>query len=111
MEGLKLMPRKAGPAVWVYRWRETDEDGERQLRKKIIGTAIQYPTKAFASAAVESLRSSVNRAGVQKLAGPRTFGGLVDHYRLKELARESNDRKRRKTKKVYEGNLKNHIVP
>ena len=108
---LKLMPRKAGPAVWVYRWRETNEDGERQLRKKIIGTATQYPTKALASTAVESLKSSVNRAGVQKLAGPRTFGGLVDHYRMKELPRESDDRKRRKTKKVYEGNLKNHIVP
>jgi integrase len=108
---LKLMPRKNGPAVWVYRWRETDEHGERQLRKKVIGTATQYPTKALASAGVESLKSRVNRAGVQKLAGPRTFGGLVDHYRLKELSRESNDRKRRKTKKVYEGNLKNHIVP
>lgn len=108
---LKLMPRKTGPAVWVYRWRETDEDGERQLRKKVIGTVKQHPTKASASAAIESLKSSVNRAGVQKLAGPRTFGGLVDHYRLKELARDGNDRKRRKTKKVYEGNLKNHIVP
>jgi len=105
------MPRRNGPAVWVYRWRETDEHGERQLRKKIIGTATQYPTKALASTAVESLKSRVNRAGVQKLVGPRTFGGLVDHYRLKELSRESNDRKRRKTKKVYEGNLKNHIVP
>jgi len=108
---LKLMPRKNGPAVWVYRWRETDEHGERQSRKKVIGTATQYPIKALASAAVESLKRRVNRAGVQKLAGPRTFGGLVDHYRLKELSRESNDRKRRKTKKVYECNLKNHIVP
>ena len=35
----------------------------------------------------------------------------MDHYRLKELSSESSDRKRRKTKKVYEGNLKNHIVP
>jgi integrase len=60
---------------------------------------------------VESLKRRVNRAGAQKLAGPRTFGGLVDHYRLKELSRESNDRKRKKTKKVYECNLKNHIVP
>jgi integrase len=105
------MPRKSGPAVWVYRWRETNEHGERQLRKKVIGTAMLFPTKALASVAVESLKSSVNRAGVQKSAGPRTFGGLVDHYRMKELSKESNDRKRRKTKKVYEGNLKNHIVP
>ena len=35
----------------------------------------------------------------------------MDHYRLKELSIENNDRKHRKTKKVYEGNLKNHILP
>ena len=46
----KPMPRKTGPAVWVYRWRETDEHGERCLRKKIIGTAQQFPNKAQASA-------------------------------------------------------------
>jgi integrase len=105
------MPRKGGPSVWVYRWRETDEHGERQLRKKVIGTAQQYPTKALASLAVEALRSSVNRAGVHGLAGPRTFSGLVKHFRLKELPEENHKRKTKKTKKVYESNLKNHIVP
>ena len=33
---LKQMPRKSGPPVWVYRWRETDEDGKRQ---PLIGDA------------------------------------------------------------------------
>jgi integrase len=108
---LKQMPRKDGPAVWVYRWRETDESGGRQLRKKVIGTVKQYPTKALASSAIESLRTSVNRAGVNGLAGPRTFADLVKHYRLKELPEENHKRKTKKTKKVYESNLKNHIVP
>src|ERR1700692_1865282 len=53
---LQLMPRSVGPAVWVYRWRETDETGERRLRKKIIGTIQQYATKARALAAVQPLR-------------------------------------------------------
>ncbi len=105
------MPRKDGPAVWVYRWRETNEQGERRPRKKAIGTVKQYPNKAAASAAVESLRSSVNRAGVQRLAGPGTFGGLVEHYRSKELPKDNHERKTKKTKMVYESNLKNHIVP
>lgn len=108
---LKLTPRKGGPAVWVYRWRETTEHGERQSRKRTIGTASQYPTKASASEAVESLRRRANRAGAQQLAGPRTFSGLIEHYRLKELPKDNHDRKRKKTKKVYESNLKNHIEP
>lgn len=108
---LKLIPRKDGPAAWVYRWRETDEHGVRQSRKKTIGTVKQYPTKALASLAIESLKMTVNQQGFLRLAGPKTFSGLVEHYRLKELPKESTDRKRRKTKKIYEGNLKNHIVP
>lgn len=108
---LKLMPRRSGPAVWVYRWRETDEHGERQLRKHVIGTASQYPTKASASSAIESLKMTVNRQGFQRMAGPRTFSALVKHYRLKELPEENHQRKTKKTKKVYESNLKNHIVP
>jgi integrase len=108
---LKLMPRKRGPAVWVYRWRETDENGKRQLRKKTIGTVEQYQTKAQASRKIDSFKISVNQQALQRVPGPKTFSGLVEHYRLKELPKESSDRKRKKTKKVYEGNLKNHIVP
>ncbi len=108
---LKLMPRKRGPATWVYRWRETDEDGGRQLRKRTIGTVAQYPTKAQALLALDSLRSSVNQLGNRKEPGPRTFSGLVEHYRATELPKDNHERKRKKTKKIYEGNLKNHIVP
>ncbi len=105
------MPRKNGPAVWVYRWRETDEHGERCLRKQVVGTVKQYPTKALASSAIETLKLTVNRQGFQRMARPKTFSGLVEHYRLKELPKENHERKTKKTKKVYEGSLKNHIVP
>jgi len=105
------MPRKVGPDVWVYRWRETDEHGERRLRKKIVGTVKQYPTKAQASTVIETVRVTVNRQGFQRLAGPKTFAALVEHYRSKELPTENHERKTRKTKKNYEGNLKNHILP
>jgi integrase len=105
------MPRKDGPAVWVYRWRETDEHGERRLRKQVIGTVKQYPTKALASVLIESIKVTVNRQGFQRLAGPKTFLALVEHYRSKELPKENHERKTRKTKKNYEGSLRNHIVP
>lgn len=105
------MPRKEGPAVWTYRWRETNEHGKRCLRKQVIGTATQYPTKALASSAIEPLKLMVNRQGFQRMAGPRTFSALVEHYRLKELPEDNHERKTKKTKKVYESNLKNHIIP
>jgi integrase len=108
---LKQMPRKSGPPVWVYRWRETDEDGKRQPRKTTIGTVKEYPTKALALSAIETLRMTINQANFQRSAGPPTFSGLIEHYRLKELPKDNHDRKRKKTKKIYEGNLKNHIEP
>jgi integrase len=108
---LKLLPRRNGPDVWVYRWRETDQHGQRCLRKQIIGTAKQYPTKAQASSAIESLKLTVNRQGFQRMAGSTTFSALIEHYRLKELPKSNHERKTKKTKEVYESNLKNHIVP
>jgi len=54
---------------------------------------------------------TVNRQGFQRLAGPKTFAALVEHYRSKELPTENHERKTRKTKKNYEGGLKNHILP
>jgi integrase len=54
---------------------------------------------------------TVNRRGFQRLAGPSTFSGLVEHFRLKELPKENHERKTKKTKQVYESNLRNHIIP
>lgn len=108
---LKSSPRTSGSAVWVYRWRETDHHGERRLRKKVIGTVKQYPTKALASEAIETLKLTINRQGFQRQAGPKTFSALIEHYRLKELPEDNQERKTKKTKQVYESNLKNHIVP
>jgi len=103
---LKLLPRENGPNVWVYRWRETDERGERCSRKRVIGTAEQYPTKALASSAIESLKLTINRQGFQRMAGSTTFAALIEHYRLKELPKSNHERKTKKTKEVYESNLK-----
>jgi len=49
--------RKAGPAVWIFRWRENTPDG-RVNRKVVVGTVEQSPTKTAARKAAEPLRAN-----------------------------------------------------
>jgi integrase len=74
-------PRKNGPAVWVFRWREPD--GKR--RAQILGSTKQLPTKAEAMRASESLRVAAN-ADREEAPEPVAikFGDLIDQYILKE---------------------------
>ena len=104
-------PRKNGPDVWVYRWRETNADGKRQLRKQILGTVREFRTEAEAQRAAEASRLSVNRHAVENGGPPQTVQKLVEHYRTKELPMNTHEGKTRKTKLVYNGNLKLYIVP
>ena len=43
--------RKAGPAAWIFRWRENATEG-RVYRKVVVGTIEQFPTKTAAKRAV-----------------------------------------------------------
>ena len=69
--------RKAGPDVWVFRFR----DGQTN-RKAVVGTLAQFPTKTVARQACELLRSNLNR----DTGSPRTVADLVSHYTDKELS-------------------------
>jgi len=89
--------RKAGPDVWVFRYR----DGERN-RKEQIGTVEQLPRKSDALKGCESLRANLNRHA--RLL--RTFGELTDHYLKHELPRKTPY-----TGEVYAGYLKTWILP
>ena len=68
--------RKAGPAVWIFRWRENATEG-RVYRKVVVGTIEQLPTKTAAERAVETLRSTINAVNP---AVPVTLRQLVKHY-------------------------------
>jgi len=103
--------RKSGPAVWVYRWREPDVTGTRQLRKQIVGTILDLPTRTEAQQAAEALRTSINRHTVGHGGQPANFQMLVEHYRLKELPMDNHERKTRGTKLVYNSNLNSQILP
>ncbi len=103
--------RRSGPDVWVYRWRELNEQGKRQLRKKVVGTVHEYRTQAEAQQAVDAFRLSINRHTAIHGMTPRTIRRLVEHYRLKEVPMDSHEGKRRSTKLGYISNLNHHILP
>jgi integrase len=73
--------RKAGPAVWIFRWRENTPNG-RVNRKVIVGTVQEFPTKTAAHKAAEPLRSN---AIADNHAVPLTITQLVKHYTDNEL--------------------------
>jgi hypothetical protein len=95
----------------LYRWRETDGQGKRTLRKQIVGTVRELRTQADAQRAAEALRLNVNRHAVEHGGAPPTVARLVEHYKLKELPMDTHEGKTRGTKLVYNTNLKLYIVP
>ena len=103
--------RKSGPAVWVYRWRETNLEGRRQLRKQILGTVQEIPTQDDALRAAETYRLSANRNTGDHSGTPPTLRKLIEHYKLKEMPMDNHEGKRRSTKLNYLSNLDNHILP
>jgi integrase len=92
--------RKAGPDVWVFRFR----DGQSN-RKEQIGTVEQFPTKTLARRACELLRSTINR----EIRSPRTVAELVAHYKEKELP--EGGKKAHSTREVYGSYIRTWILP
>jgi integrase len=103
--------RRSGPDVWVYRWYEVGSDGASKYRKAIVGTVSTLPTEAVALKAARALRMDANQQTPQSESGPSTIAELVAHYRLKELAGDSNGRKAFSTRDGYECYLDNWILP
>lgn len=89
--------RKAGPDVWVFRYR----DGQTN-RKEQIGTVEQYANKKAAMQVCDRLRANINRES----RVPRTVAELVSHYQQHELPNKTPY-----TGEVYTGYLKTWILP
>ena len=106
---LTIERRKNGAAVWAYRWRETGPDGQHSRRKQIVGTKVEFPTKAAALRAVDGLRLDINIETIAMSAGALTVGDVIEHYRKTELA--DTNRKTMRTKQVYAHQLDNVISP
>src|SRR6266446_3082853 len=108
---LTKIKRKNGYSVWLFRWRETGSDGSRRPRNIVVGPVSELRTEADARRALETLRLNINHDHSEQARPPRNFRTLVDHYRLKELVLQNDERKAYSTKKGYESYLNNWLVP
>ena len=103
--------RAAGPKVWVYRWREVNEDGRRVQRKAVIGTTDKYKTDRDALKAVESRRLQVNAdVPLTRPDEPYTFSKLWGHFQDHELYSTDADRSPT-TIQLYLENARMYLIP
>jgi hypothetical protein len=54
--GINLDVSPNGKKSWVFRWRETQPDGRRVQRKRVIGALDKYPTRKAAENAARAFR-------------------------------------------------------
>jgi len=107
---LMQVPRRQGPNVWEFRWREPGSDGRRIHRRKVVGTVEQFKDESLAVKAIIPLRREINSHAHRLRARLLTLAQLVDHYKQRELAPE-NERMTHSTKETYKGYLRKWIVP
>jgi len=100
--------RKAGPAVWVFRWRESDVSGRRLRRKVVVGSKSTFPTKTAAQKQLASLGLDINDDGSTEHCS-LTVAELAQHYQKIELV-EGNGKTSR-TIAVYQQQIRQYILP
>jgi len=121
---LQRAKRKAGEAVWTFRWYEVQLDGTKRYRKAVIGSVSDYKTEAEAQKAADALRLEINDQTPRQLLQSITIETLIEHYRQHELpdivhgtrplgseAGEDETRKAFSTQATYQGYLKKWILP
>lgn len=107
---LMQVPRRRGPKVWEFRWREPGSDGRRIHRRLVIGTVEQFKDESVAVKAIVPLRREINAHARRLRARLLTLAQLVEHYKQRELAPE-NEWTTHSTKETYKGYLRKWIVP
>jgi integrase len=102
--------RKRGPDVWQFRWSDRGPFGKRIYRRRVIGTAFQYPDADSARNAVTGLLRELNANALQRCHLPMTIAEVCDHFIQRELAKDNSWRSY-STKKTYKAYLKRWIIP
>ena len=102
--------RKRGPDVWQFRWADRGPHGKRIYRKRVIGTACQYPDADSARKAVVGLLREVNANAFQRSYLPMTIAEVCDHFIQRELHQENSWRSH-STKKTYRAYLNRWVIP
>ena len=88
-----VQPRKRGPDVWCFWWREPGADGRRIHRRIVLGTAEDLKSMASARNVVVGIRSEVNVKDIRLRNIPLTLADLSRHYQQRELS-DFNSRSR-----------------
>src|SRR6266852_2761337 len=102
--------RSNGPDVWIFRWRESNTNGQRINRKVVVGTVEQYPVRSAAQKAADAIRIHVNKEAPRAVLQPLICEQLIAHYVGREL-REGNYKMAYSTKAAYKSYLDNWILP
>ena len=111
---IRRVARKKGPDVWVFRWRTTHPDGSRKENNRVIGTVLEFRTKAAAERATEALRTTINSTTPRTSILGMTFGELARHYIARELDVDQQQARAPKAHSTVEGNrryLQRWVVP
>lgn len=101
--------RKSGKDVWIFRWRETNANGQRENKKRVVGTVEQYRTQTAAAKAVAALRLEINKESQIGARRAVSVEQLIAHYDSKELQDVSN--KAYSTRASQKSYLHNWILP
>jgi len=104
---VERVKRAKGPDVWIFRWREVQDD-RRVQRKKVIGTVKKYKNKSAALKAVENFRAEIN--GRQDRIREKTVSELWGHFEAHELRNDTVERSP-VTIETYLDNFKLYLVP
>jgi len=102
--------RKRGPDVWQFRWADRGPYGKRIYRKRVIGTACQYPDADSARKAVTGLLRELNASAFHRCHLPMTIAEVCDHFIQRELTKDNNWRSH-STKKTYKAYLNRWVIP
>ena len=102
--------RKRGPDVWQFRWADRGPLGKRIYRKRVIGTAFQYPDADCARQAVTGLLREINANTFHRCPLPMTIAEACDHFIQRELTRDNSWRSY-STKKAYQAYLSRWVIP
>ena len=86
---LTVLKRKSGPAVWVFRWYETQSEGRKVYRKSVVGTVDVLKTEADARRRIDALRITINQETSAAKTQQVNFETLVAHYLEKELPEDA----------------------
>lgn len=90
---------------WYIRFTDT-EPGAPPRPRFLVGTLAQFPTKASATRAAQTIREQFNSGSTGALlADRRTFGDLIKRYLLEEIPQ------RHSTRRNYEKMIDCHIRP